>query len=211
MTSATTRAQAPADVRRLGLACATSGVLMLGVSAFTAFPPDGVPDDQWSYPQTPSQLLAISFVLAIAHVLSAAGFLGAKRLGVAGEGRAWQLGFAGATAGLIALAFCELLSGLIAEQPLDSDEAAIVGTLFGVSSLLFAAGAITAGIGILRANRWSGWERWLVLATGVVIVVLVTPANATGALMFRWVALALWSVLFIPLGLQVTRGLRPHN
>ncbi|TDE13084.1 hypothetical protein [Jiangella asiatica] len=211
MSSAITHARAGADVRRLGLACAISGVLMLGVSVFTVFPPDGVPDDQWSYPQTPSQLLAISLVLAVAHALSVGGFIGARRLAVAGGGRASRVGFTGAVAGLIALGFCELLSGLIAEEPLDSGVAAVVGTLFGLSSLLFAAGAIIAGIGVIRAGRWPGWGRWLVLATGVVIVVLVTPANAVGDPVFRWVSLALWSVLFIPLGFQVARGLRPRS
>jgi hypothetical protein len=32
----------------------------------------------------------------------------------------------------------------------------------------------------------------------MVIVVLVTPANAIGDPVFRWLSLALWGVLFIP-------------
>jgi hypothetical protein len=211
MASAMSLPKAGASIRRLGLACTLSGVLMLGVSVITAFPPGGVPDDQWSYPQTQSQFLVISLVLAIAHVLSAGGFIGVSRLTAAGQGRASQAGIAAAIAGLGALGLCELISGFIADEPLDSSAAAIVGTLFGLSSLLFAAGAITAGIRIVRAGRWPGWGRWLVLATGVVIVVLVTPANATGEPVFRWVSLAIWGALFVPLGLQVARGLGPRS
>lgn len=203
-----TSAQVADDVRRLGLACAFSGVLMVGAGVFEVlFKPGSVPDDQWGHPLTPTQLVAISVVLAVAHVLSAGGFVGVKRLRAAGEGRGPQIGGTLAIVGLAALGVSELLSALIAGEPVDSDVAVVVSALFGVSSLLFAAGAVAVGIGVVRTGIWKGWGRWLVLATGVVIVVLVTPANISGVWEFRLPALMLWSALFVPFGLQVARGL----
>lgn len=201
-----TSAQVAVDVRRLGLACAFSGVLMVGVGVFEVlFNPGSVPDDQWGHPLTPTQLVAISVVLAVAHVLSAGGFVGVKRLRAEGQGS--QIGGTLAIVGLVALGVSELLSALIAGEPVDSGAAVAISALFGVSSLLFAAGAVVVGIGVARAGIWKGWGRWLVLATGVVIIVLVTPANISGVWEFRLPALMLWSALFVPFGFQVARGL----
>ena len=63
-----------------------------------------------------------------------------------------------------------------------------------------AIGGLVAGTVIVRAGRWRGLGAWMVLASGVVMIVLVTPANAIGDLTFRIAALCLWSVLFLPLG-----------
>jgi hypothetical protein len=40
----------------------------------------------------------------------------------------------------------------------------------------------------------------MVLASGVLMVVLVNPANVLGDVTFRTVALVLWSLTFLPLG-----------
>ncbi len=78
---------------------------------------------------------------------------------------------------------------------------------FGITSLVFAVGAIVGGLAIVRADVWQGPWTGVVLATGVVIIVLVTPANISGSLLFRQSALLIWSSLFIPLGVDVARGL----
>jgi len=166
-----------------------------------------VPSDQWSYPQTPGIFLVTAVLLTIAHLLSALGFVGALRLGAQGPGRAGRLGLQGAVAGLVGLSAAELLSGFIGDRDIDSSTGVGVSTLFGVTSLVFALGAIVGGLAILRADVWQGPWRWVVLATGVVILVLVTPANISGSLVLRQGALVIWSALFIPLGLDVARGL----
>jgi len=95
---------------------------------------------------------------------------------------------------------------VIGRQDSASAVATTVSTMFGVVSLLFAASTIVAGVALVRhQNRPLGW---LVLLTGVVIIVLVTPANISGNLAFRQLSLLVWSLLFIPLGLRVAK-LRP--
>jgi hypothetical protein len=46
----------------------------------------------------------------------------------------------------------------------------------------------------------------MVLASGVVMLVLVTPANINGALVPRTLALILWSLTLVPLGRTIARS-----
>jgi hypothetical protein len=105
-----------------------------------------------------------------------------------------------AVAGFAILTIAELLSGAIGARDVDSVSAAWVGTVFGVASLMTALGGLVAGVVIVRTRRWAGIGAWMVLASGVVMLALVTPANITGNFVFRTVALILWSLTFVPLG-----------
>jgi hypothetical protein len=46
----------------------------------------------------------------------------------------------------------------------------------------------------------------MVLWSGVLLVVLVTPANVSGNLVFEMLALTLWSLTFVPLGRELIRS-----
>lgn len=196
-----------ARTRGLGLACAASGVLMALLAIPIGMRIGDAPENQWSYPQSAAVFLVEAVLLAVAHLFSAAGFVGALRLKAHGGSRAGRVGLWVAVAGLVGLATAEIASGLIAEEVSDSEIATAVSTAFGITSLVFAVGAIVGGLAIVRADVWQGPWTWVVLATGVVIIVLVTPANISGSLPFRQAALLIWSLLFIPLGLEVARGL----
>jgi hypothetical protein len=195
------------ETRRLGLACAASGVLMALLALPLGINIGDTPKEQWSYPHPAGLFFAEEVLLTVAHLLSAAGFLGALRLGAPSTSKVGRAGLWAAVAGLVGLSVAEFVSGFIGAKATESGIATSVSTLFGITSIVFAVGAIIGGIAILRAGVWQGPWRWTVLATGVVIVLLVTPANISGSLPFRQAALLIWSVLFIPLGLDVARGL----
>jgi hypothetical protein len=98
----------------------------------------------------------------------------------------------------------------------DSSAAGVVGAMFGVALLLVAFGSIAAGISIVRSQRAVAVDAhghatigWLVLASGVALIVLVTPANISGDLVFRMVALTAWSALFIGFGRLLARTAGP--
>lgn len=163
---------------------------------------ESVPKSQWSYPQTPGIFLATSAALAIAHALSACGYVGVRRSSLSPRG-VGRVGLIAAALASLGLSTCELLSGVIGRQDSTSTVATTVSTMFGVVSLLFAASTIVAGVVLVRHhNRPLGW---LMLLTGVVIIVLVTPANISGNLAFRQLSLLVWSLLFIPLGLRIAK------
>jgi len=196
-----------ARTRGLGLACAASGVLMVLLAIPIGMHIGDAPENQWSYPQSAGVFLVEAVLLAVAHLLSAAGFVGALRLKAYGGSGAGRVGLWVAVFGLVGLAAAEIASGVIAEEASDSEIATAVSTAFGITSLVFAVGAIVGGLAVVRAGVWPGRWKWVVLATGVVTIVLVTPANISGSLPFRQAALLIWSLLFIPLGLDVARGL----
>lgn len=185
---------------RLGAACLASGVLGAVVAVVSlAYPPD-VPDSQWSYPYPVGVFWVVGVVLALIHVLTLAGFVGVQLADPHRHARAAVLGLWVAIAGYALLVVAEMLSAGIGGQQTTSSAAATVGGVFGVASLLTAVGSLIAGVVIARAGVWTGLGRWMVLASGVIMVLLVTPANITGSEVFRMVALTLWSLSFIPLG-----------
>jgi hypothetical protein len=187
-------------LRRYGLACIASAVLGLAAGLVTLAYDPAVPNDQWSYPFTTTTQWMVSVVLAGTHVLTALGFTGVLLARPYGASRAAAVTLRIAVAGFWLLGLSELLSGAIGGQDLESSAAAWVGTLFGISSLMTALGGLVAGTVIVRAHRWTGLGAWMVLASGVVMIALVIPANAIGEATFRTVALCVWSLAFLPLG-----------
>ncbi len=159
-----------------------------------------MPSTQWSHPFPVGVQWLVSIVLAVVHLLTLVGFLGVLQARPAGRARLVVGALRATVAGYLGLAVAEVLSGAIGGRPADSSSAAAVGGVFGLASLLTAVGSIVAGVAIVRAAVWGGAGRWMVLASGVVMVVLVTPATITGSPLLRMVALSLWSLTFIPLG-----------
>ena len=80
---------------------------------------------------------------------------------------------------------------------------------YGVTSLLVAIGSIVAGVVIVRrlGLRSIGWS--MVLWSGILILVLVTPASISGNLVAEMVALTLWSLTLVPLGQALIRAQDP--
>ncbi len=189
-----------------GAACVASGVLGLVAGAVTLLYDPAVSSDQWSYPFSTSAQWVISVGLAITHVLSALGFAGVLLARPHGDSRAATITLRVAVVGFLLLAVAEVLSGAIGGEGISSSAAGWVGALFGISSLLTAVGGLVAGTVIVRAARWHGLGAWMVLASGIVMIVLVTPANVAGDLVPRTVALILWSLTFIPLGRALARN-----
>ena len=193
-----------------GYAAVASAVIALAVGLTDLLADDSVPKSQWSYPLTPTVLWYVSVALALVHVLQALGFVGIAIAQPYGASRAAHVTTWVAVGGFVLFAVAELLSGAIGGQDNDSGAAGVVGGVFGVATLLTAIGGVVAGIAILRRRQWTGPGAWSVLLTAVAILLLVTPANISGAQVPRTVALLVWSLLFVPLGLAVARS-RPAD
>ena len=205
-TSLATRPTSDDRLRTYGAACAASGVLGVVAGLITVLYDPAVPSDQWSYPFTTTTQWAVSVGLAITHVLTAVGFIGVLRARPYGESRAAGVTLCIAVAGFVLLSIAELLSGAIGGRDLDSTSATWVSTVFGVASLMTAVGGLVSGAVIVRTHRWAGIGAWMVLASGAVMLLLVTPANISGDLGFRTAALILWSLTFVALGRTISRS-----
>lgn len=188
----------------LGYACAASGVLGAAAGIFALAYPAHVDDHIWSYPFPFGLFVGFSLVLALTHLLALAGFVGLREVvgqrgGPAAMGWLWA-----AIIGFVLLAGCEVASGSIGRSDIDSGTAKAVGGGFGISSMLVALGSIVVGVVLLR-KAWSALGAWSLVASGLIIIALVTPAAIAQNDTLRVAALVAWSLCFIPLGLVIAR------
>jgi hypothetical protein len=193
------------SLRNLGVACAASGIGGVAIGIVTLSYPAAVPSNRWSYPFDARTQWIVSIVLAITHLLTLAGVLGVIAARPYGRSRAAVVGLWAAVLAYAGLAICEVLSGGLGTQSNDSSAANAVNGAFGVTSLLAAVGSIVAGIVIVRQRglRSIGWS--MVLWSGIVMIVLVTPANIAGNEKVATIALIVWSLTFVPLGQALAR------
>jgi hypothetical protein len=196
------------SLRNFGLAFMASGLIGVASCIVNLSYPAAVPKDSWSYPFDATAQWAVSGVLATTHLLAIVGFVGVLIAAPYGRSRQARIGVWVAIVGCAGLTVCELLSGAVGTRNNNSSLAGAVSGAFGVASLLTAAGSIVAGVVIARRlGLRNGWS--MLLWSGVVLVVLVTPAGISGNLVFEMVALTLWSLLYVPLGQALTRS-REH-
>jgi hypothetical protein len=128
---------------------------------------------------------------AVLHLGQLAAAIAVSRAGLAGNGIYARIGLVLWILGSIAFAVGELVY-LVARGPSDM--------VFQVGSVAMLVGMVMAGVGVLRARRWTGPGRFLPLITGLYIVPLTMVIITTDAAL---AALAGYSVLWLLLGLSL--------
>lgn len=183
------------DTLRTARACAVIcivgavGAVLFSLALIAGF----APADETPY-LLPIYVATLAGVAALALTGAAAGATGRVGIGVAVAG---LLGF--------------LVAELTAPGPVGD-------TLYGIMPLLTALGMVLAGIAVLRSGQWSGWRRYVPLAAGAWIVVVVTPVillagdPGTGGASAAVAAIGAWHLLWTALGVAVlaeTRAVVP--
>jgi hypothetical protein len=128
---------------------------------------------------------------AVLHLGQLAAAIAVSRAGLAGNWIYARIGLVLWILGSIAFAVGELVY-LVARGPSDM--------VFQVGSVAMLVGMVMAGVGVLRARRWTGPGRFLPLITGLYIVPLTMAIITTDAAL---AALAGYSVLWLLLGLSL--------
>lgn len=133
---------------------------------------------------------------AVQHLLLIGAVAGLARAGAAGRGRLGRAGFALALLGLAVLTLAEL--------------AAMVDTgtaepLYASATLTIALGLILAGVAVLRAGRWIGWQRLIPLACGLYVPLVMLPLFALPGYASNF-AIGGWGVCWLFLGLALRRA-----
>jgi hypothetical protein len=200
--SSASEAPAGGRIRALGLVCAVGGLLgAASVVPMLAVPPMVGPD-RFSYPFDAGWHIAAEVFFALQHLTLLAGVVGlAAYCGRYGS-RLVRAGLVVAGLGVVTLVGCEVLAATAAYEPSDSPWAMTVGSLYGVAMLLIGVGLMIAGLVIARRRMLTGWARWITLATGGYVFVVLFPAvfgpNVAGRLaiggwMLAWAAVG-WAV-----------------
>ena len=164
--------------------------------------PPMVGPDRFSYPFTAGWHIAAEVFFALQHLTLLAGVVGlAAYCGRYGS-RLVRAGLVVTGLGVLTLVGCEVLAATAAYEPSDSPWAMTVGSLYGVAMLLMGVGLLIAGLVIARRRMLTGWARWITLATGGYVFVILFPAvfgpNVAGRLaiggwMLAWAAVG-WAV-----------------
>lgn len=186
-------------VRTAGLLCIAGGVVGAIGGVVTATIAPAVEVDRYSYPYTPTGFLVAQLVFILNHVLILAGVAGLARSGAAGTGRLGRSGLWIAAMGWVALTLCEVRAMTLANSPYPAPSTDVLDGAFGMASILIGVGLVLAGIAVVSANVFSGWYRYITLACGVAVFVMVIPGILGGFLAAR-IVLTVWVLMLAALG-----------
>jgi type IV secretory pathway VirB2 component (pilin) len=181
-----------------GLLGAASGILLMAY-------PAAVSDDRFSYPFTASGFTLIQSFFFVQHLGIAVLIAALWTSGAAGRGGIGRLGVGGSVLWMLGLAVTELVAISAKDSPYPSPRTDTIEALYGATSTGIAVFLIIAGIAVLRARQWTGWQRWLPLALGVYVFVPLTP-GLFGPFWLGRLVITVWMLLFALLGWTVVRS-----
>src|SRR4051794_13279133 len=161
-------------MRTAGAACAFGGLVLAAgaVATQTMQASTTVSDELWRYPWGTRAAVINWSVWGLMEVFVLLGVLAWRRSGAAGPGRAARVGLALAAVGTACIVAGHVASIAVRSQTIHDTSAQLVGGVFGVGTLLSAAGLLIAGWRTLRAGIWHGWRRFVPLSIGVIAVAL---------------------------------------
>ncbi|MDX6283662.1 MAG: hypothetical protein QOH03_4733 [Kribbellaceae bacterium] len=149
----------------------------------------------WSYPVQPTAFFWMSVGLAVSHLLIVIGYLEVARH-TAGPGSTLAKI---AAAGTVAVAACELWSGLVARTDLDAPVLTALNAGYAVSGVLIAVGTVGSGLA-LRSTGSRFALPLLVNGLFFVVALLVRFFASDGV---GIAALTVWSLLYCWLALSL--------
>jgi hypothetical protein len=158
----------------------SAGAVLFSLALIAGFEPA----DESPY-LLPIYVATLAGVAALAITGVAAGGTGRAGVGIAGGG---------------------LLGFIIAEVTAPGPTSEV---LYGIVPLVTALGMALTGVAVLRSRRWSGWHRYVPLAVGAWIVVVVIPVivlvggPGTGGAAAAVAAIGAWHLLWAALGVAV--------
>ena len=185
-----------------------AGVLGAVAGAALALWPREVSPDQFSYPLGTVSHVAFQLFFTVHHLGLLAGLLALGVLARPVATRVTRAGTGLAVAGMVLLTLMEAVVAVLGLGiTADSARGQLLGSLYGVASLMIGAGLVTAGVGLVRRPVFPGSGRYLPLALGVWVFVPMVPALFAPMVWGR-LAIIGWMVLFALLGLQLRRAAR---
>jgi hypothetical protein len=133
-------------------------------------------------------------IVFVVNALTLVGVLGLVRSGAAGTG--WL-----AKLGLLLAVFASAL--FLPFDVLVVFNRELGGMLLGLSALVQGLGLLLAGIAVVRAGRWLGWQRFTPLLCGLYTFLVLIPALALSPEGYNAWALVGWQIPFALLGVAL--------
>ena len=197
-----------ARLRAHGLGGAAASVVgAVSAGALIAWPPM-VGTSRFSHPLDAAWYTAAQSFFALQHLAMLPLFLGLLLLERRHPSRALRMGTWISLVGQVALTMTELVALAAADALVTDMVSTVVSGLYSVPMLLLGIGLIVAGIGAIRTGVFDGAARWLVLALGAYVFVVLFPA-VFGPMAAGRIAIGVWLLGFAALGLAQAREARP--
>jgi hypothetical protein len=164
-----------------------------------------VAEERFSYPFDATWYAVAQTFFAIQHVAMLPLFLGLLVLERRHSSRTLRVGTWIALVGLVLLTVMELVAITAADSLLTDSTGELVGALYSVPMILLGIGPVVAGIAALRVGLFDGPARWLLLALGVYVFVVMFPA-VFGPMVAGRIAIGVWLLGYAALGLALRRA-----
>ena len=132
-------------------------------------------------------------------MLTGAGLVWLRQTVVIGRSRTARIGLDAAIVGTALLFVCELASLPISGQHNSDTWPTIVGSGFGLASVLLTGGMLAVGIATVRERSWSSWRRNAPLICGLLSLTTI-PLQFTSAIE---IGIALYGVGYAVLGVAM--------
>lgn len=182
-----------------GWVCLVAGILGLASAIILIGVEPSIGADHFRYPFTPGAFAVVQVWFFVQHLGLVAGIYGLWRSGVVGTSRLGWLGAWGAIVGMGLLAVTELVAISGSDSVYPSARTDMIGSLYGISSILIGVTLIMAGIAVIRTGRWRGWRRVVPLILGVYVFVPLVPALVASYVLAR-LGIGGWMLGFALLG-----------
>ena len=194
-------------LRAYGISGAAASVVgAISAAAIIAWPPM-VQESRFSFPFDATWYAAAQLFFALQHLAMLPLFVGLLLLERRHPSRALRMGTWISLVGQVALTMTELVALAAADALVTDTVSTVVSGLYSVPMLLLGIGLIVAGIGAIRTGVFDGAARWLVLALGAYVFVVLFPA-VFGPMAAGRIAIGVWLLGFAALGLAQAREAR---
>lgn len=188
---------------RVGVAAGLVGVVG---GLFKVLYPPSVDESRYSFPFDAFGFTVENLVLAAQHLGVAALVWGVWTSGAAGRSVTARVGALGVGVGWVGFAAVKLYAVTARDEPASSDLAGRVDGFSGIAGTSIGLFCLVLGVAMLRARVWTGWQRFLGLAAGLVVFAGILPAIALGSFTGVRVAIVVWMAVWTALGWTLLRA-----
>lgn len=205
MTTSLSASRPILSVRTIGQLSIVAALIGAVGGVVTGLIPAAVDPSQYSYPYTPTGFLVAEIVFALNHALLLVGMLGLGRSGAMGDRPLGHIGVWISVVGWGLLTLCEVGSMTLANSAVPTPRTDALGMGYGVATVLTGVGLILAGVAVARQGAWTGWARFVTLACGIAVFIIVIP-GVIGPFLSGRLALTVWMLMLGALGLALVRS-----
>ncbi|GAB3785885.1 hypothetical protein [Nocardioides ungokensis] len=196
---------APTRLRTLGWLTVLAGAVGAAQAVAVLAWPDQVSDRHYSYPFDSTGFVVAQVSFAVQHLGLLAGLCGITLVAWRRSSRPTRTGLVLCLVGMVALTVCEIVAITAADAIVGSARADAVDNAYGVPMTVLGIGLVLAGAGLMRHPVLSGLGRWVLLALGLYLFLVLFPA-VFGPMVAGRIAIGIWMLMFVGLGVSLLRA-----